>query len=127
MKNKLRKIVIDNSEFLYRIINHYLPEEKVSLVSLKVFLNEQKQTPLIIEFRTKDDLIIGSLLNIGVALNNSFSHSSEIVNINAPKYISEFIKLGVEAGWTGSNKIEPQDGVQYLAKLGYVINELLPS
>lgn len=125
MKKKLRKIVVGNSIFLYVVKEKYSPADKMSQLSLRIFLNGQKNNPLLLEFRTKDDFFLGSLLNAGVHLHNSTTNVIELVNINRPKYIRAFIESGLKAGWTGFNKIEVQDGLLYLLQMGFQMEELL--
>jgi hypothetical protein len=49
------------------------------------------------------------------------------ININEPKHIRALILEAQKNGWNGTNKIETQNGLNYLIELGYDINVLLPS
>jgi hypothetical protein len=84
-------------------------------LSVKVYLSGQKQTPLIIEFLTYDDYYKGQPLNSGVELINKITNSTDRININEPGYIKDLILQGVRNGWTGSNKIGDQNGLEYLS------------
>ena len=127
MKSKLRKITIEDFVYFYIVTNKYHLETKTNTLTLKVFLNGEKQTPLIIDFLTIDDLYMGQILNSGVKLTNIIKNSVDNVNINEPKYIRALILIGQKKGWTGTNKLELQNGLEYLKELGYEIDILLPN
>jgi hypothetical protein len=126
MKSKLRKIVIDTLEYLYSVTDKYHLETETNTLTVKVFLNGQKMTPLIVEFLTLDDYYVGQPLKSGVKLTNKITNTIDTVNINEPKYIRELILQGQKNGWTGSNKIEKQNGLNYLNELGYETDSLNP-
>jgi hypothetical protein len=126
MKIDLRRIMIDHAEYLYYINTQYNKAAETNLLTLRIFLNGQKQTPLIIEFLTLDDHIMGQPLNVGITLINKKDDLPVKVNINEPKWIRELILLGLKNGWTGTNKIEKQDGLKYLTDLGFDVTNLLP-
>ena len=50
MKNKLRKIIIDNIEYLYSVTDNYHLGTETTTMSVKVYLSGYKLTPLIIDF-----------------------------------------------------------------------------
>jgi hypothetical protein len=126
MKNRLRKITIEDLVYLYSVTDKYDLETETNTLTLKVFLNGQKQTPLIIEFLTLDHYYMGQILKSGIKLTNTIKSTNENVNINEPKYIRELILQGQKTGWTGTNKIEKQNGLNYLTELGYQTDILLP-
>ncbi|SIS80062.1 hypothetical protein SAMN05421786_102193 [Chryseobacterium ureilyticum] len=126
MKNKLRKIVVDNLEYLYTVTDTFHPGTETNTLTVKIFLIGKKQFPLSIDFLTFDDYIMGQPLKSGVSLVNTTTNSTENVNLNEPQYIRKFILLGRENGWTGENILERQNGVQYLANLGFEIEKLKP-
>jgi hypothetical protein len=70
---------------------------------------------------------MGQILKSGVKLTNNIKNTEDNVNINEPKYIRELILQGRENGWTGTNKLEKQNGLNYLTKLGYETDILLPT
>lgn len=125
MKSKLRKITIDNLVYLYSVTDKYHLGTETNTLTVKIFLNGQKQTPLIIDFLTLDHYHMGQILKTGVKLKNNFKKIDENVNINEPKYIRELILQGRKKGWIGTNKIEKQDGLNYLTELGYETDILL--
>ncbi|SIQ92462.1 hypothetical protein [Chryseobacterium sp. RU33C] len=125
MKNKLRKIVIDNNEYLYSVTDQLNAETEINTLTLKVFLREHKQTPLIVEFVTFDHYIMGQPLKSGIKLRNKLTNSEDTVNLNEPKYIKQFILLGLKNGWSGVNSIAVQDGLDYLCQLGFEVDQLI--
>lgn len=126
MKKKLRRIKINNAEYLYAVYINYYSPSKTSRLTLKVFLSGQKQTPLIIDFLTIDDFYMGHPLNVGVILTNSKTKESILVNLHEPKFIREFVLLGLKKGWTGTNKVEAQNGLGYLKELGFEVSTIQP-
>ncbi|WPO91910.1 hypothetical protein [Chryseobacterium sp. HR92] len=126
MKNKLRKIIINNIEYVYSVTNQFHSETETNTLTVKVFLRGQKQTPLIIKFVTADDYMMGQPLKSGVKLVNKFTSSEDEVNLNEPKYIKQLIVLGLKKGWSGSNSIDIQNGLDYLNELGFETGKLVP-
>ncbi|STY94077.1 hypothetical protein [Moraxella bovis] len=117
MKNKLRKIVIDDDVYLYKVTRN----ARFDYMQICVFLNGYKVTPLIINFYHQWD-VTGFLLSNGISLFNHFTNTNQMVNLNEPKYIRQFILLGKQNGWTGKNKIPIQDGAIYLNTLGFDVS-----
>jgi hypothetical protein len=126
VKNKLRKITVDNSKYLYVISDQYYADNKNNILTLKIFLSGKKNTPLIIDFLTLDNFHIGQVLKSGIDLQNKKINTIDRVNINEPKYVRELILQGLRNGWTGNNKIEIQNGMHYLNELGYETTSLDP-
>lgn len=126
MKNKLRKITINNLEYLYCISDKYHSETETNTLTIKIFLSDHRQKPLIIDFLTCDHYYAGQLLNSGINLVNKTDNTEDFVNLNHPKYIRKLIELGRKNGWTGTNKFERQNGLNYLNELGYETDILLP-
>ena len=83
---------------MYLVADQYYFESKTNTLTVKVFLNGQKQTPLIIKFMTVNDYVMGQPLKSGVKLFNKIKNTEEVVNLNEPKYIKELIVLGVKDG-----------------------------
>lgn len=127
MKNKLRKIITNQRTYLYSVTDQFHAETETNTLTVKIFLNGEKQTPLIIDFLTFDDYIMGQPLKSGISLMNIKTNSMEVININEPKYIHQFILQGIEKGWSGKNKIKKQNGLNYLAELGYKVEPLRPN
>jgi len=124
----LRKIHIENLEYVYTI-NHSVHTRKIendcSILTIKIWLNGRKQTPLIIEFITWCDPIIGNPLFSGFDLENKINGTIERVNINEPKIIKKLTIHGIENGWTGLNEIKTQDGIEYLNYFGYNTEKII--
>ena len=122
MKQKLRKLIHKDKEYLYRINTVYnTKKDSTSLLSVRIFLEGEKNTPLCINFITIDDKYMGQPLNGNINLLNKNTQTKEIINLNEPKYIPKLIDWGEEQGWKGDNKIPPLNGLLFLELLGYDI------
>lgn len=122
MKQKLRKLIHKDKEYLYRINTAYnTKKDNTSLLSVLIFLAGEKNTPLCIDFITIDDKYMGQPLNGNINLLNKNTQTKETINLNEPKYIPKLIDWGEEQGWKGDNKISPLNGLLFLEFLGYDI------
>ena len=122
MKQKLRKLIHKEKEYLYRINTVYnTKKDSTSLLSVRIFLEGEKNTPLCINFITIEDKYMGQPLNGNISLLNKNTQTKEIINLNEPKYIPKLIDWGEEQGWKGDNKIPPLNGLLFLELLGYDI------
>ena len=120
MKQKLRKLIHKEKEYLYRINTVYnTKKDSTSLLSVRIFLEGEKNTPLCINFITIEDKYMGQPLNGNISLLNKNTQTKETINLNEPKYIPKLIDWGTEQGWIGSNKIAPLNGLLFLQLLGY--------
>lgn len=122
MKQKLRKLIHKDKEYLYRINTAYnTKKDSTSLLSVRIFLAGEKNTPLCIDFLTIDDKYMGQPLNGNINLLNKNTQIKETINLNEPKYIPKLIDWAEEQGWKGDNKISPLNGLLFLEFLGYDI------
>ena len=122
MKQKLRKLIHKEKEYLYRINTAYnTKKDNTSLLSVRIFLEGEKNTPLCINFITIEDKYMGQPLNGNINLLNKNTQTKETINLNEPKYIPKLIDWGEEQGWKGDNKIPPLNGLLFLELLGYDI------
>ena len=122
MKQKLRKLIHKDKEYLYRINTAYnTKKDSTSLLSVRIFLAGEKNTPLCIDFITIEDKYMGQPLNGNISLLNKNTQTKETINLNEPKYIPKLIDWGEEQGWKGDNKIPPLNGLLFLELLGYDI------
>ena len=120
MKQKLRRLIHKEKEYLYRINTVYnTKKDSTSLLSVRIFLEGEKNTPLCINFITIEDKYMGQPLNGNISLLNKNTQTKETINLNEPKYIPKLIDWGTEQGWIGSNKIAPLNGLLFLQLLGY--------
>ena len=126
MKKKLRKITVDNLDYVYRVTDKYHPETGTNTLTVKIFLSDHKQTPLVVEFHTIYHYAMGQPLNTGVSLPNKKTNLTEGINLNHPKYIRALILYGIKNGWKGTNRIETLNGLEYLTDLGFDVGELIP-
>jgi hypothetical protein len=117
VKTKFRKITVDNRDYLYIKREEY---SYGTILNITIYLKGYQRTPLSICFHIiNNSSIIIQPLNSGIALFNSKTNESVSVNLNEPKYIREFILLGLKNGWTGTNDFPTQDGLQYLTEMGF--------
>ena len=122
MKQKLRKLIHKEKEYLYRINTVYnTKKDNTSLLSVRIFLEGEKNTPLCINFITIEDKYMGQPLNGNISLLNKNTQTKETINLNEPKYIPKLIDWAEEQGWKGDNKISPLNGLLFLELLGYDI------
>jgi hypothetical protein len=122
MKQKLRKLIHKDKEYLYRINTVYnTKKDNTSLLSVRIFLAGEKNTPLCINFITIDDKYMGQPLNGNINLLNKNTQTKETINLNESKYIPKLIDWAEEQGWKGDNKISPLNGLLFLEFLGYDI------
>lgn len=122
MKQKLRKLIHKDKEYLYRINTVYnTKKDNTSLLSVRIFLAGEKNTPLCIDFITIEDKYMGQPLNGNIKLLNKTTQTEDNINLNEPKYIPKLIDWGTEQGWKGDNKISPLNGLLFLEFLGYDI------
>ena len=122
MKQKLRKLIHKDKEYLYRINTVYnTKKDSTSLLSVRIFLAGEKNTPLCIDFFTIEDKYMGQPLNGNINLLNKNTQTKETINLNEPKYIPKLIDWAEEQGWKGDNKISPLNGLLFLEFLGYDI------
>ena len=120
MKQKLRKLIHKDKEYLYRINTAYnTKKDCTSLLSVRIFLAGEKNTPLCINFITIDDKYMGQPLNGNINLLNKNTQTKETINLNEPKYIPKLIDWGTVQGWIASNKTAPLNGLLFLQLLGY--------
>ena len=120
MKQKLRKLVHKNKEYLYRVDTAYNRKgDNTSLLSVRIFLNGEKNTPLCVDFITVEDDFMGQPLNGNIKLLNKTTQTEDLINLNEPKYIPKLIDWAETKGWTGSQKITPLNGLLFLQSLGY--------
>lgn len=120
MKQKLRKLVHKSQEYLYRVNTAYNTKgDNASLLSVRIFLSGEKNTPLCIDFITIEDEFMGQPLNGNINLLNKNTQTEDNINLNEPKYIPKLIDWAGAQGWTGSNKTAPLNGLLFLQSLGY--------
>ena len=120
MKQKLRKLVHKDKEYLYRVDTIYnRKRDHNSLLSVRISLSGEKNTPLCIDFITIEDEFMGQPLNGNINLLNKTTQTEDNINLNEPKYIPKLIDWAETQGWTGSNKTSPLNGLLFLQSLGY--------
>ena len=120
MKQKLRKLVHKGQEYLYRVNTAYNTKgDNTSLLSVRIFLSGEKNTPLCIDFITIENEFMGQPLNGNINLLNKNTQTEDNINLNEPKYIPKLIDWAETQGWTSSNKTSSLNGLLFLQSLGY--------
>lgn len=122
----LRKITVEDNVYLYKSVTGFGDNTDIATFEITIFLENCKQTPLKINFITWEDAYAGNPLSTGLKLARLSTKEEEVVNLNRPKYIREFILYGLKLGWTGNNKAEPIDGLEILMSLDYDVSSLHP-
>ena len=85
MKQKLRKLVHKGQEYLYRVNTAYNTKgDNTSLLSVRIFLSGEKNTPLCIDFITIEDEFMGQPLNGNINLLNKTTQTEDTINLNEP-------------------------------------------
>lgn len=122
----LRKITVEDNVYLYKTKTEFGLNTEIAKFEITIFLDGYKQTPLKISFITWEDLYAGNPLNTGIMLTKLSTKEKEVVNLNRPKFIREFILYGLKMGWNGKDKLEFIDGLKMLMSLGYDVSGLYP-
>lgn len=122
----LRKITVEDNVYLYKSVTGFGGNTAIVTFEITIFLEHYKLTPLKINFITWEDAYAGNPLSTGIKLIRLSTREEEVVNLNRPKYIREFILYGLKLGWNGQNKVEPIDGLKILTSLDYDVSSLHP-
>lgn len=122
----LRKIRIEDNVYLYKTVTGFGGSVDIATFEITIFLENYKLTPLKINFITWEDAYAGNPLSTGIKLAKLSTKEEEVVNLNRPKYIREFILYGLNLGWNGQNKVESIDGLKILTSLDYDVSSLHP-
>jgi hypothetical protein len=122
----LRKITVEDNVYLYKTVTGFGGSTEIATFAITIFLENYKQTPLQINFITWEDAYAGNPLSTGTKLTKLSTKDEEVVNLNRPKYIREFILYGLKMGWNGQNRVEPIDGLKILTSLDYDVSCLHP-
>ena len=119
MKQKLRKLIHKDKEYLYRVDTVYNRKgDHNSLLSVRIFLSGEENTPLCVDFITVEDEFMGQPLNGNIKLFNKITQTEDTINLNEPKYIPKLIDWAETKGWTGTQKITPLKGLLFFAIIG---------
>ncbi|RXZ77637.1 hypothetical protein EBB07_30505 [Paenibacillaceae bacterium] len=117
MKKKTREINVGEYEYVYVINQKY--HQGVSEVTLSISLKGRKNMTCSFRFCTWDDPIMGSPLLVGFPLKKLVSGTIEKFNLHSSRTVKHFVLYGLENGWNRTNRIEFNDGLVILRKLGY--------
>ncbi len=109
MKQSLRKITIDETEFLWRHAFGYVDtgaKNYRSASTLSIYKSGFKQGRLLVDFETWEDAVLGNPLNQGIAVDEN----TPPINLNKPKEIRKVILYALENGWNGEVQMHIKDG-----------------
>jgi hypothetical protein len=115
MKKKLRHITIGNKTFNY----------VVNTDTLKIFNDNKSNEFVKIDFDTRDDLYLGSLIFSGHF--KTYKNNEELIlNINSPSFVKEIIMyLEIEKhDFTFQKQLVINNGIKILEKIGYDLTGL---
>lgn len=122
----LRKITVEDNVYLYKTVTGFGGSTAIATFEITIFLEHYKLTPLKINFITWEDVYAGNPLSTGIKLTRLSNKQEEVVNLNRPKYIREFVLYGLKMGWNGQNKVDSIDGLKILTSLDYDVSSLHP-
>ena len=100
-KQKLRKIVVDGAEFLWKFDPRYRetgPCQYECFDTFIAYLAGYRNSPLRMHFMTWEDPVIGGPLRCGGPLAPGGPNSG--INLHTPKWAALLIRRAREKGWT---------------------------
>ena len=115
MKKKLRKIVVNECAYLWRIDEKFIgvelnPNQYIAKVKAIISKEGLKNTPLTVIFNVMEDAVSGTKIT---------SSGSEI-NLHKPKNIRMLIEEGLSLGWAPESKeLLLENGLEIYTKFGY--------
>ncbi|WP_299680677.1 hypothetical protein [uncultured Dokdonia sp.] len=125
MKNKLRKIKINNNTYLWRRGHYHLPKFEYSecVEKVTIYLEEYKNSPLQLSFREEDNLILktnidkekwcvgypdsGVIWLFKPRADKKPQTEHIAINLNRPAVIAELIKYFNLNGWKPKENSKP--------------------
>lgn len=109
MKSKIRKINVNDTDFLWRHQFSYVKTgdgKYTSLSKVTIYVNGQKSSPFVVTFRTWEDAMIGNPVNVGAPVDDAM----QPINLNTPKDIRKIIEYALAVGWNGQTRITIENG-----------------
>lgn len=123
MKKKNRRITINEKVYLYNVQSQHC-ENDLAIVTLRVFLAGNANTPYIFKFKMLDDYYAGAPLYAGVSLLNKQTGLLEYVSLNRPYYVRLFILYALSEGWNALQQCINEYGMDVLAHLNLDISTI---
>ena len=117
MKKKLRKIIVNECSYLWRIDEKFIgvelnPGQYSARVKAVIFKEGLKNTPLTVIFNVMEDAIAGTRI----------TSSGTDINLHKPQNIRMLLEEGLRLGWTPENKeLILENGLAIYKKLGYKV------
>ena len=116
MKIPLRKLVVNQIDFLWRLYGESKSIDDVELFFM-AYLSGYENTPVKICFK--------SIHNAAPTLNSAFTENINSINLHRPKFAKELIEYVLEHGWLPREGSQPyifRNGRKILKELGYDLN-----
>jgi len=127
-KKKLRKIIVDGTEYLWNFDPGYRPTCSPSDLykcydTFTAFLAGSKTSLLRVHFTTWECPIVGGPLRNGEPL--VFGEPASGINLHTPRWAAILIRMAKKKGWTPelpSHPLVVEDGLSWLIELGSSTN-----
>ena len=129
MKKSIRKIVVAQKTFLWKVNDKVIYENNLPIAVSRILIYPEfnQQSKIIIMVKTWDDMIAGNPIKTGYKTNKL--GKEVILNLNFPNIIKDIIEYFLQSDWDvngkGSKTID--DGLTILAKIGYDVSKLYPN
>jgi hypothetical protein len=121
MKQKLRKIVVNEMEFKYSINDSFEKNEANPygywLTTLRIFRADFRNTPLQVQFNGEDHYTSGNVVSTGALIKKG--DEELIFNINMPGFIRIIAEEGLKLDWDWEKSKLIVDGFSLLESAGY--------
>ena len=124
MKNKMRKVTVNNIVYLYRIQSKYYGDNR-AVVTLRIYREGYRNTPYVMGFQCFEGNYDGAVLAVGTTLFNTQTHLTEYVSLHRPYFIRLCILKALEEGWDASERQINEDGMQFLSELHLDISQIM--
>lgn len=86
---KLRKITINDTQYLYGVKKEYDQEEALQIVIFRAYLKANKNAPMLIEFNLVDN----------PRIKGAYAEGEGLVNLYQPSVARKLIEYGLRNGW----------------------------
>ena len=125
MKNKMRKMTVNDTVYLYRIQSKYYGDNR-AVVTLRIYMEGYRNTPYVMGFQCFEGNYDGAVLAVGTTLFNTQTYLTEHVNLHRPYFVRLCILKALEEGWGASERQINEAGMQFLSELNLDISKITP-
>lgn len=107
-KNKLRKIVVLENTYLWKVEHYHLRAFQYSecVDRVVIYLNDCKHSPLILHFRLEDNVLLANS-NDWFMDSGSIIKEGKSINLNRPKVIAKLIEYHIDHYWKPKTETKP--------------------